>query len=154
MLLLCSCDMLSVSPSPPAFDIVGKHFEFPLATSLLVSHYNPHALADALCDHRRVDKAHQYHLCFGKDPPPFPPVTKTHNLLRSDMDHRGVAKDLHSYSIYMDVLAKSGKPWKAFKVFGEMKQKGLPIDVVAYNTAIHSIGLAQGVDFAIRLYKQ
>lgn len=54
----------------------------------------------------------------------------------------------------MDALAKSGKPWKAFKVFKEMKQKGMAIDVVAYNTAIHSVGLAQGVDFAIRLYRQ
>ena len=70
------------------------------------------------------------------------------------MDRRGVAKDLHSYSIYMDALAKSGKPWKAFKIFKEMKQRGIPIDVVAYNTAIHAVGLAQGVDSAVRLYRQ
>uniref|UniRef100_A0A0D3G0U5 Pentacotripeptide-repeat region of PRORP domain-containing protein n=1 Tax=Oryza barthii TaxID=65489 RepID=A0A0D3G0U5_9ORYZ len=214
-----SPDGANVPPTPAtvarAVDVLGKHFEFPLATSLLVSHHDPgradpsflrpalrsllnrlaaanliddairafdstagsiglrdeasfHALVDALCDHRRVDEAH--HLCFGKDPPPFPPVTKTYNLLLRgwaktrawarlrqlwfDMDSRGVAKDLHSYSIYMDALAKSGKPWKAFKVFKEMKQKGMAIDVVAYNTAIHSVGLAQGVDFAIRLYRQ
>uniref|UniRef100_A0A0D9WA91 Pentacotripeptide-repeat region of PRORP domain-containing protein n=1 Tax=Leersia perrieri TaxID=77586 RepID=A0A0D9WA91_9ORYZ len=212
----------NVPPTPAtvarAVDILGKHFEFPLATSLLVSHHDPgrrrvdpsflrpalrsllnrlaaanlvedavrafdstaesiglrdeasfHALVDALCDHRRIDEAH--HLCLGKDPPPpFPPVTKTYNLLLRgwaktrawarlrdlwfDMDRRGVAKDLHSYSIYMDGLAKSGKPWKAFKVFKEMKQRGMTIDVVAYNTAIHSIGLAEGVDSAIRLYRQ
>ncbi|KQJ84917.1 pentatricopeptide repeat-containing protein At1g80550, mitochondrial [Brachypodium distachyon] len=196
-----------------AIDILGKHFEFPLATSLLLSHHDPsdpaflrpalrallnrlaaanlvddavrvfestagsiglrdeasfHLLIDALCDHRRVDEAH--HLCFGKAPPPFPPGTKTHNLLLRgwaktrawtrlrqhwfDMDNRGVAKDLHSYSIYMDALAKSGKPWKAVKVFKEMKQKRLPVDIVAYNTAIHAIGLAQGVDFSVRLYRQ
>ncbi|KAG0527745.1 hypothetical protein BDA96_06G259900 [Sorghum bicolor] len=70
------------------------------------------------------------------------------------MDRRGVAKDLHSYSIYMDALAKSGKPWKTFKVFKEMKQKGVRIDTVAYNTAIHAVGLAQGVDSAVRLYRQ
>uniref|UniRef100_A0ACD5UV95 Uncharacterized protein n=1 Tax=Avena sativa TaxID=4498 RepID=A0ACD5UV95_AVESA len=196
-----------------AVDILGKHFEFPLATSLLLAHHDPsdpsflrpalrallnrlaaanlvddavrafestaesvglrdeasfHLLLDALCDHRRVDEAH--HICFGKAPPPFPTGTKTHNLLLRgwaktrawtrlrqhwlDMDTRGVAKDLHSYSIYMDALAKSGKPWKAVKVFKEMKQKRLPVDVVAYNTAIHAVGLAEGVDFAIRLYKQ
>ncbi|CAN6277120.1 unnamed protein product [Urochloa humidicola] len=198
-----------------AVDILGKHFEFPLATSLLLSHHDParedpaflrpalrallnrlaaanlvddavrafestaasiglrdeasfHLLIDALCDNRRVDEAD--HLCFGKDPPPFPLATKTHNLLLRgwaktrawarlrqlwfDMDRRGVAKDLHSYSIYMDALAKSGKPWKAFKIFKEMKQKGVPIDVVAYNTAIHAVGLAQGVDSAVRLYRQ
>jgi pentatricopeptide repeat protein len=198
-----------------AVDILGKHFEFPLATSLLLSHHDPargdpaflrpalralvnrlaaanliddtvsafestaasiglrdeasfHLLVDALCDRRRIDEADQ--LCFGKDPPPFPLGTKTHNLLLRgwaktrawarlrqlwfDMDRRGVAKDLHSYSIYMDALAKSGKPWKAVKLFREMKQKGIPVDIVAYNTAIHAVGLAQGVDFALRLYRQ
>ncbi|GJN01564.1 hypothetical protein PR202_ga18839 [Eleusine coracana subsp. coracana] len=198
-----------------AVDILGKHFEFPLAISLLLSHHDPargdpaflrpalrallnrlaaanliddavsafestaasvglrdeasfHLLVDALCDHRRIDEADQ--LCFGKDPPPFPLGTKTHNLLLRgwaktrawprlrqlwlDMDRRGVAKDLHSYSIYMDALAKSGKPWKAVKVFREMRQKGVPVDVVAYNTAIHAVGQAQGVDFAVRLYRQ
>ncbi|EMS46668.1 hypothetical protein TRIUR3_01914 [Triticum urartu] len=70
------------------------------------------------------------------------------------MDARGVAKDLHSYSIYMDALAKSGKPWKAVKLFKEMKQKRLPVDIVAYNTAIHAVGLAEGVDFAVRMYRQ
>ncbi|KAL6651496.1 hypothetical protein ACP70R_010421 [Stipagrostis hirtigluma subsp. patula] len=198
-----------------AVDILGKHFEFPLAASLLLSHHDPargdpaflrpalrallnrlaaanlvddavrafdstaasiglrdeasfHLLVDALCDHRRVDEAD--HLCFGKDTPPFPLGTKTHNLLLRgwaktrawarlrelwiDMDRRGVAKDLHSYTIYMDALAKSGKPWKAVKIFKEMKQRRIPIDVVAYNTAIHAVGFAQGVDFGVRLYRQ
>ncbi|WVZ83317.1 hypothetical protein U9M48_030478 [Paspalum notatum var. saurae] len=72
------------------------------------------------------------------------------------MDRRGVAKDLHSYSIYMDdAFAKSGKPWKAFKIFKDMKQRAIPIGVVvAYNTAIHAVGLAQGVDSAVRLAVQ
>ncbi|KAI5010193.1 hypothetical protein ZWY2020_012330 [Hordeum vulgare] len=199
-----------------AVDILGKHFEFPQATSLLLAHHDPtdpaflrpalrallnrlaaanlvddavrafestaasvglrdeasfHLLVDALCDHRRVDEAH--HLCLGgraAAPPPFPPGTKTHNLLLRgwakarawarlrqhwlDMDARGVAKDLHSYSIYMDALAKSGKPWKAVKLFKEMKQKRLPVDIVAYNIAIHAVGLAEGVDFAVRMYRQ
>ncbi|XP_047063594.1 pentatricopeptide repeat-containing protein At1g80550, mitochondrial-like [Lolium rigidum] len=212
-----SPDGANLPPTPStlsrAVDILGKHFEFPLATSLLLAHHHPadpsflrpalrallnrlaaanlvddavrafdstahslglrdeasfHLLLDALCDHRRVDEAH--HLCFGRAPPPFPPGTKTHNLLLRgwaktrawtrlrqhwlDMDTRGVAKDLHSYSIYMDALAKSGKPWKAVKVFKEMKHKRIPVDVVAYNTAIHAVGLAEGVDFAIRLYRQ
>ncbi|KAM0849219.1 hypothetical protein ACQ4PT_053869 [Festuca glaucescens] len=212
-----SPDGANLPPTPStlsrAVDILGKHFEFPLATSLLLAHHDPsdppflrpslrallnrlaaanlvddavrafestaesvglrdeasfHLLLDALCDHRRVDEAHN--LCFGKAPPPFPPGTKTHNLLLRgwaktrawtrlrqhwlDMDTRGVSKDLHSYSIYMDALAKSGKPWKAVKVFKEMKQKGIMVDIVAYNTAIHAVGLAEGVDFAIRLYRQ
>ncbi|KAG8043702.1 hypothetical protein GUJ93_ZPchr0458g22693 [Zizania palustris] len=188
----------NLPPSPAAVartvDILGKHFEFPLATSLLVSHYDParadhsflrpalrslfnrlaaanlvddavrafystadsiglqdelsfHALVDALCDHRRIDEAH--HLCFGKDPPPFPPVTKTHNLLLRgwaktrawarlrhlwfDMDNRGVAKDLHSYSIYMDALAKSGKPWKAFR---QMVDAGCKPNASTFNTIV------------------
>uniref|UniRef100_A0A7N2MZP3 Pentatricopeptide repeat-containing protein n=1 Tax=Quercus lobata TaxID=97700 RepID=A0A7N2MZP3_QUELO len=41
------------------------------------------------------------------------------------MDPMGVRKDLHSYSIYMDIMCKSGKPWKAVKLYKEMKKKGI-----------------------------
>lgn len=70
------------------------------------------------------------------------------------MDKKGVQKDLHSYSIYMDILSKGGKPWKAVKLFKEMKRKGIKLDVVVYNIVIRAIGLSQGVDFSIRLFRE
>ncbi|KAF9604631.1 hypothetical protein IFM89_008897 [Coptis chinensis] len=56
------------------------------------------------------------------------------------MDERGIEKDLHSYSIYMDIVCKSGKPWKTVKLYKEMKKKGIVLDVVAYNMVLHAIG--------------
>ncbi|KAJ6681890.1 TETRATRICOPEPTIDE REPEAT (TPR)-LIKE SUPERFAMILY PROTEIN-RELATED [Salix koriyanagi] len=70
------------------------------------------------------------------------------------MDRKEVCKDLHSYSIYMDILCKSGKPWKAVKLYKEMKSKGMKLDVVAYNTVIGAIGLSEGVDFVLRVYRE
>nr|CAD1816831.1 unnamed protein product [Ananas comosus var. bracteatus] len=55
------------------------------------------------------------------------------------MDRNRVPKDLHSYSVYMDALSKSGKPWNAVRLFKEMSRKFAP-DAVAYNTAIHALG--------------
>jgi len=71
-----------------------------------------------------------------------------------EMDRKGVEKDLHSYSIYMDILSKGGKPWKAVKLFKEMKRKGIQLDVVVYNIVIRAIGVSQGVDFSIRLFRE
>ncbi|CAJ2650207.1 unnamed protein product [Trifolium pratense] len=71
-----------------------------------------------------------------------------------EMDIKGVQKDLHSYSIYMDILSKGGKPWKAVKLFKEMKRKGIKSDVVVYNIVIRAIGVSQGVDFSIRLFRE
>lgn len=71
-----------------------------------------------------------------------------------EMDRKEVCKDLHSYSIYMDILCKSGKPWKAVKLYKEMKSKGMKLDVVAYNTVIGAIGLSEGVDFVLRVYRE
>ncbi|GFZ17223.1 pentatricopeptide repeat (PPR) superfamily protein [Actinidia rufa] len=71
-----------------------------------------------------------------------------------EMDRMGVQKDLHSYSIYMDIQCKSGKPWKAVKLYKEMKKKGIELDVVAYNTVVHAMGRSEGIDFAIRLYRE
>lgn len=70
------------------------------------------------------------------------------------MDNRGVAKDLYSYSIYMDIQCKSGKPWKAVKLYKDLKKKGIKLDVVAYNTVIRAVGLCDGVDVAVRLYRE
>ncbi|XP_039118607.1 pentatricopeptide repeat-containing protein At1g80550, mitochondrial-like [Dioscorea cayenensis subsp. rotundata] len=185
--------------------ILGKHFEFTLAwshiisinpspdRSVLRSHFNRLAAAhlvqdaldafrrsadfglydaatfslliDALCDHRHVIEAAD--LCKN---PPFPIDTKIYNMLLrgwlrmgwwgrcrefwEEMDQKGVAKDLHSYSIYMDILSKSGKPWKAIKVYKEMRSRNIALDVVAYNTVIQAVGKSDGVDRAITLYKE
>lgn len=40
------------------------------------------------------------------------------------------------------------------KLYKEMKTKGIKLDVVAYNTVIHAVGLSKGVDFAMRLYRE
>lgn len=70
------------------------------------------------------------------------------------MDRKGVQKDLHSYSIYMDILCKGGKPWKAVKLFKEVKRKGFQLDVVVYNILIRAIGLSEGVDFSIGVFRE
>lgn len=136
-----------------------------------VSYYN---LIDALCDHRHVAEAVEF--CFGDrrngnpDPGFAVDETKIHNLILrgwykvgwwrkcrdfwEEMDRKGVRKDLHSYSIYMDIVCKSGKPWKAVKLYKEMKRKGIKLDVVAYNTVVRAIGLSEGVDFSIRLVRE
>ncbi|CAN6459380.1 unnamed protein product [Victoria cruziana] len=122
-------------------------------------------LIDALCERKHVVEAEG--LSIGKNCE-YPLDTKTFNiLLRGWMkmgwwskcrdfwekrEQLGIKADLHSYSIYMDILAKSGKPYKAVKLFDEMKKKGITLDVVAYNTAIHSLGLAGDVDQAIHLF--
>ncbi|XP_019436331.1 PREDICTED: pentatricopeptide repeat-containing protein At1g80550, mitochondrial isoform X1 [Lupinus angustifolius] len=71
-----------------------------------------------------------------------------------EMDRRGVHKSLYSYSIYMDIMCKSGKPWKAVKLYKEVKNKGIKLDVVVYNIVIKAIGLSQGVDSSIRVYRE
>ncbi|KAM1195795.1 hypothetical protein FF1_022463 [Malus domestica] len=126
-------------------------------------------LIDALCEYKHVIEAQE--LCFWKNKDlGFDKSTKVHNLLLrgwfrmgwwrkcrdfwEEMDRRGVCKDLHSYSVYMDILCKSGKPWKAVKLYKEMKSKGIKLDVVAYNTVIRAIGLSDGVDFSKRLLRE
>ncbi|KAI3455271.1 hypothetical protein Pfo_011934 [Paulownia fortunei] len=134
-------------------------------------------LIDALCEHRHVIEAEE--LCFKKNRDNEHEdnlfgfnveSTKLHNMILrgwfkmewwrkcrdfwEEMDKRGVRKDLYSYSIYMDIQCKSGKPWKAVKLYKEMKKKGIQLDVVAYNTVIRAIGISEGVDVAVRLYKE
>ncbi|XP_010472907.1 PREDICTED: pentatricopeptide repeat-containing protein At1g80550, mitochondrial-like [Camelina sativa] len=134
------------------------------------SFYN---LVDALCEHKHVVEAEE--LCFGKNVMMIGngfrvSNTKIHNLILrgwsklgwwgkckeywEKMDSEGVAKDLFSYSIYMDIMCKSGKPWKAVKLFKEMKSRGIKLDVVAYNTVIRAIGVCQGVEFGIRVFRE
>ncbi|KAK7401603.1 hypothetical protein VNO78_13216 [Psophocarpus tetragonolobus] len=128
-------------------------------------------LVDALCDHKHVVEAQDFvfsdHNVVSLD---SVGKTKIHNMLLrgwfklgwwsrcyefwEDMDAKGVTKDLHSYSIYMDILCKGGKPWKAVKLFKEVKSKGFKLDVVVYNIVIRAIGVSQGVDFAIRVFRE
>ncbi|KAL8139189.1 hypothetical protein V2J09_005190 [Rumex salicifolius] len=54
----------------------------------------------------------------------------------------------------MDIQCKCKKPWKAVKLYKEMKRKGIQLDVVAYNTVVNAIGLSESVDFSIRLSKE
>lgn len=124
---------------------------------------------DALCEYKHVAEAQDLVFCNKKDVG-FDKKTKIHNnILRGwmkmgwwakcrdfwlEMDRIGVCKDLHSYSVYMDILCKSGKPWKAVQLYKEMKKKRIKLDVVAYNTVIRAIGLSEGVDFSVRVLRE
>ncbi|KAF5726962.1 pentatricopeptide repeat-containing protein [Tripterygium wilfordii] len=127
-------------------------------------------LVDALCEYKHVIEAYEF--CFGRNQyADFNGnATKIFNMILrgwfkigwwgkcrefwEEMDKKGVVKDLHSYSIYMDIVCKGGKPWKAVKLYKELKSKGIKLDVVAYNTVIRAIGLSEGVDFSLRVYHE
>ncbi|KAM7255810.1 hypothetical protein ACFE04_011551 [Oxalis oulophora] len=129
-------------------------------------------LIDSLCEYKHVIEAQE--LCFGNGNGNVDEFsvsdTKIYNMILrgwfkmawwskcrefwEEMDRKGVRKDLHSYSIYMDIMCKGGKPWKAVKLYKEMKSKGMKLDVVAYNTALRAIGLSEGVDFSVRVYRE
>ncbi|KAF7826650.1 pentatricopeptide repeat-containing protein [Senna tora] len=124
---------------------------------------------DALCEYKHVEEAQE--LIFGKNKnlnidgkPKFYNIvlrgwfklgwwSKCRELWE-EMDKKGVQKDLHSYAIYMDILCKSGKPSKAKKLYKQMKEKQMKLDVVIYNIAIRAIGLSQGVDFSINVFRE
>ncbi|KAK2651589.1 hypothetical protein Ddye_011445 [Dipteronia dyeriana] len=130
-------------------------------------------LVDSLCEYKHVIEAQE--LCFGEGKiVGFDGLngsdTKIYNMILrgwfklgwwgkcrefwEEMDKRGVVKDLHSYSIFMDIMCKSGKPWKSVKLYKELKMKGIKMDVVAYNTVISAVGISEGVDFAMRVYRE
>ncbi|KAF8407191.1 hypothetical protein HHK36_006318 [Tetracentron sinense] len=145
-----------------AIDAYNRTEEFNLKDETSFSN-----LIDALCEYKHVIEAEE--LCFGKASP-FIANTKMHNMILrgwfkmgwwskckefwEEMDQKGVVRDLHSYSIYMDIMCKSGKPWKTVKLYKEMKKKGIKLDVVAYNIVIHAVGRLDGVEMAIQLYKE
>ncbi|KAL7099637.1 hypothetical protein ACP275_09G097500 [Erythranthe tilingii] len=155
-----------------AIEIFGRLDEYNLRDETSLSN-----LIDALCEYKHVVEAEE--LCFKNkngdnvDGNVFGfsvESTKIHNMILRGwfkmkwwskcrefweaMDKRGVTKDLFSYSIYMDIQCKSGKPWKAVKLYKEMKKKGIRLDVVAYNTVIRAIGISEGADVAVSLYKE
>lgn len=131
-------------------------------------------LVDALCEYKHVIEAEE--LCLGKDRnfhekiPCFEIGTKVYNMILrgwskmgwwakcrefwEKMDEYGINKDLYSYSVYMDIQCKCGKPWKTVKLYKEMKKKGIKLDVVAYNTVIRAIGVSEGVDVAVHLGRE
>ncbi|KAK1361494.1 Pentatricopeptide repeat-containing protein, mitochondrial [Heracleum sosnowskyi] len=131
-------------------------------------------LVDALCEYKHVIEAEE--LCLGKgnmevgemffdgkDTRIFNMILRGYFKLSwwrkcrefwEEMDKRGVEKDLFSYSIYMDIQCKSGKPWKAVKLYKEMKRKGIRLDVVAYNTIFRAVVQCDGVDAAMRVYRE
>ncbi|CAH2067949.1 unnamed protein product, partial [Thlaspi arvense] len=110
--------------------------------------------------------------------------TKIHNLILRGWSKLGwwgkckeywekwITKDLFSYSIYMDIMCKSGKPWKAIKLYKEMKSKRMKLDVVVdtwkifprkrlvhpYERSlielIRAIGAFQSVEFGIRVFRE
>nr|XP_016491965.1 PREDICTED: pentatricopeptide repeat-containing protein At1g80550, mitochondrial-like isoform X1 [Nicotiana tabacum]XP_016491966.1 PREDICTED: pentatricopeptide repeat-containing protein At1g80550, mitochondrial-like isoform X1 [Nicotiana tabacum] len=151
-----------------AIDMFDKAEEFNLRDHISFSN-----LIDALCEYKHVIEAEE--LCFPKNKNDvkyscFKVDTKICNMLLrgwfkmswwgkcrqfwEEMDTRGVQKDLYSYSIYMDVQCKSGKPWKTVKLYKEMKKKGIDLDVIAYNTVIRAIGISDGVDVAAKLCQE
>ncbi|KAK1275966.1 Pentatricopeptide repeat-containing protein [Acorus gramineus] len=124
------------------------------------------SLVDALCEHKHVIEAEE--LCFKRGD--FPVTTKSHNMILRgyaklgwwhkcrefwvDFEKGGILRDLHSYSIYMDIVIKSGKPYMAVKLFEEMIERGVRPDVVAYNTVIQAVGVVDGPDRSIRLFRE
>ncbi|KAI3497365.1 hypothetical protein L1887_39922 [Cichorium endivia] len=128
-------------------------------------------LVDALCEYKHVIEAEE--LCLRKVNNFKENIeigTKVYNMILrgwfkigwwskcrefwQQMDEDGIYKDLYSYSIYMDIQSKSGKPWKAVKLYKEMKKKGIKLDVVAYNTVIRAIGVSEGADVAVHLGRE
>ncbi|KAL6963564.1 hypothetical protein U1Q18_034575 [Sarracenia purpurea var. burkii] len=148
-----------------AISTYDKAEEFNLKDGLSFSY-----LIDALCEYKHVIEAEE--ICLGKNNKDLILYvdTKIYNMILrgwfkmawwskcrefwEEMDRKGIHKDLHSYSIYMDIQCKCGKPWKAVKLYKEMKKKGIELDVVAYNTVLLAMGRSDGVDFAIRLYRE
>ncbi|CAN1836555.1 Pentatricopeptide repeat-containing protein At1g80550, mitochondrial [Linum perenne] len=151
-------------------DILGKFFEFDLSWEFNLKDETCYSyLVDALCEYKHVEDAEEF--VFGKKKPiAMASSTKIHNMILrgwykkkwwgkckefwEKMNRKGVNKDLHSYSIYMDIMCKSGKPYRAVKLFKEMKGKRIQLDVVAYNTAILAMGLSKCVDSATSVYRE
>ncbi|XXG59020.1 hypothetical protein AAC387_Pa04g1180 [Persea americana] len=70
------------------------------------------------------------------------------------MELKGVVYNLHSYSIYMDIQCKAGKPWKAVRLYKELKRNDFPLDVIVYNNVVYAIGLSEGTDAAMGMYQE
>ncbi|KAK1322675.1 Pentatricopeptide repeat-containing protein [Acorus calamus] len=152
------------SPSPDTFRILFNRYASARLPSDAIHAYERAAsefglkgeplftsLVDALCEHKHVIEAEE--LCFKRGD--FPVTAKTHNMILRgyaklgwwhkcrefwvDFEKGGILRDLHSYSIYMDIVIKSGKPCMAVKLFEEMIERGVRPDVVAYNTVIQRL---------------
>ncbi|KAL6348452.1 hypothetical protein AAG906_007384 [Vitis piasezkii] len=100
-------------------------------------------LIDALCEYKHVIEAEELFIRESKDLV-FNDDWKKCREFWEEMDWRSGCKSLCSYSIYMDIQCKGGRPWRA----------GIRLDVVAYNAVIRAIGLSEGVDFSIRVFRE
>ncbi|KAF9601541.1 hypothetical protein IFM89_020369 [Coptis chinensis] len=68
---------------------------------------------------------------------------------------KGVLRRTYIRIIYIWILYVSrGNRGRRCKLYKEMKKKGIVLDVVAYNTVLHVIGISEGVDVSITLYKE
>ncbi|KAK9705864.1 hypothetical protein RND81_07G087900 [Saponaria officinalis] len=126
-------------------------------------------LIDALCEYKHVVEAEDLWVN-RRFRVKFVSETKVYNMIIrgfaklgwwskcrefwEEMDRKGVRKDVVSFSIYMDVQCKCGKPYKAVQLYKEMRRKRMKLDVVVYNTVINAIGLSEGVDFSIRMLRE
>lgn len=128
-------------------------------------------LIDTMCEHKHVIEAEELFLGAKENEGlKLRDETKIYNMILrgwskmdwwgkcrdywEEMDRRRVRKDLHSYSIYMDIHCRSRKPWKAVQLYKELKRKRFRLDAVVYNTAIRAVGLSEGVDVALYLYRE
>lgn len=124
-----------------------------------------HSLINFLCEHNHVEEAE--HMSIGKDSK-FSPDTKTFNILLTGWCKRkawqeckrfwkeaneidSFCPNLFSYSIFMDVLAKSGNPKKALRLFQEMEERGIQPDVTVYNILIHVLGQVDRVNESLQV---
>ncbi|XXG59017.1 hypothetical protein AAC387_Pa04g1178 [Persea americana] len=143
-----------------AVDAYNRSAEFGLKDEISFSN-----LIDTLCEYKHVIEAQD--VCEISE---FSNQTKMHNMILrgyfkmgwwskcreiwEEMELKGVARDLHSYSIYMDIQCKAGKPWRAVRLYKELKKNGFPLDVVVYNNVVFATGLSEGADAAMGLYQE
>ncbi|KAL9242296.1 hypothetical protein vseg_016313 [Gypsophila vaccaria] len=127
-------------------------------------------LIDAMCEYKHVVEAEELWVNRRFRGVEFVNETKVYNMLVRGfakmgwwskcrefwelMDRKGVRKDVVSYSIFMDVQCKCGKPYKAVQLYKEMRRKRVKLDVVAYNIVINAVGVKEGVDSAIRMLRE
>ncbi|MED6115125.1 hypothetical protein PIB30_087217, partial [Stylosanthes scabra] len=123
-------------------DILAKYFEFDLCWDLIhLMRQNPHSQPNHATFRLMFNHYASAHAVDDA-------LSTFHCLSQFNL------KDLHSYSIYMDILCKSGKSWKAVKLYKNLKSQGIKLDVVVHNIVIHAIGLSRGVDFSIRVFNE
>ncbi|KAJ8617562.1 hypothetical protein MRB53_013748 [Persea americana] len=164
-------------PDHTTFGIIFKRYASTHLVKEVVNAYNRSAefglkdeisfsnLIDALCEYKHVIEAQE--VCGISE---FSNQTKMHNMIFQgsfkmgwwnkcreiweEIELKGVVCNLHSYSIYMDIQCKAGKPWKAVRLYKEFKRNDFPLDVIVYNNVVYAIGLSEGTDAAMGMYQE